>query len=165
MIRRLHNLLVRITSWRKPSSAERPTLMGIYLNHANRPTLAAGRDATLRERQNERKVRLKSSAASSLMFYFWGHVDLLNRNCRINDATVVQVEPISLAEEFALIQEYWCPKVVAELNGQELKLVNFNGVFPWHAHEKEDEILLVWRGRMAVDLRHRDGVLQRKPPP
>jgi mannose-6-phosphate isomerase-like protein (cupin superfamily) len=43
--------------------------------------------------------------------------------------------------------------VVAELNGQELKLVKFAGVFPWHHHEHEDELFLVWRGQMTVEFR------------
>lgn len=59
----------------------------------------------------------------------------------------------SLAEKFALIDEHWRPKVVAQLNGQELKLVKLKGVFPWHHHEKEDEMFLVWRGEMSVEFR------------
>jgi mannose-6-phosphate isomerase-like protein (cupin superfamily) len=61
----------------------------------------------------------------------------------------------SLAETFTLITEHWRPKVVAELNGQEVKLVKFCGVFPWHRHEKEDEMFLVWRGAMKIEFRHR----------
>lgn len=61
----------------------------------------------------------------------------------------------SLTKKFALIHEHWRPKVVAELNGQELKLVKFAGVFPWHLHEHEDELFLVWRGEMAVEFRDR----------
>jgi hypothetical protein len=45
----------------------------------------------------------------------------------------------SLAEKFALIHEHWRPKVVAELNGQELKLVKCAGVFPWHILRNELE--------------------------
>lgn len=59
----------------------------------------------------------------------------------------------SLTEKFALIQEHWRPKVVAKLNGQEVKLVKFCGLFPWHHHEHEDEMFLVWRGRMKVEFR------------
>ena len=62
---------------------------------------------------------------------------------------------VSLAEKFALIHEHWRPKVVAELNGQELKLVKFAGVFPWHSHEHEDELFLVWRGEMTIEFRDR----------
>ena len=65
----------------------------------------------------------------------------------------------SLAEKFALIHEHWRPKVVAELNGQEVKLVKFAGVFPWHQHEHEDEMFLVWRGQMAIEFRDRRVVL------
>jgi mannose-6-phosphate isomerase-like protein (cupin superfamily) len=59
----------------------------------------------------------------------------------------------SLDEKFALISEHWRPKVVAELNGQELKLVKLEGVFPWHLHEQEDEMFLVWRGQMTIEFR------------
>src|SRR6266576_1916479 len=59
----------------------------------------------------------------------------------------------SLIEKFALIHEHWRPKVIAELNGQEVKLVKFAGVFPWHQHEHEDEMFLVWRGQMTIEFR------------
>ncbi len=67
---------------------------------------------------------------------------------------------ISLNDKFALIREHWRPKVVAQLNGQELKLVKFEGVFPWHHHENEDEMFLVWRGRMAIEFRGHRATLQ-----
>ena len=60
---------------------------------------------------------------------------------------------INVAEKFALISEQWRPKVVAELNRQELKLVKFQGTFPWHHHEREDELFLVWRGKMRIEFR------------
>lgn len=69
-------------------------------------------------------------------------------------------EKASLKEKFALIHEHWRPKVVAQLNGQELKLVKFAGVFPWHHHENEDELFLVWRGEMTIEFRDRRLVLQ-----
>jgi mannose-6-phosphate isomerase-like protein (cupin superfamily) len=70
------------------------------------------------------------------------------------------IEKASLAKKFALIQEHWRPKVVAELNGQEVKLVKFAGVFPWHHHEHEDELFLVWRGEMRVEFRDRSVTLR-----
>ncbi len=63
--------------------------------------------------------------------------------------------PINLQEKFAMFHEHWRPKVIAELNGQEVKLVKFQGEFPWHHHEKEDEMFLVWRGRFRVEFRDR----------
>src|SRR5580765_3191728 len=65
----------------------------------------------------------------------------------------------SLNEKFTAIQEHWRPKVVAALNGQELKLLKFRGVFPWHHHENEDELFLVWRGQMVLEFRDRDRVV------
>jgi mannose-6-phosphate isomerase-like protein (cupin superfamily) len=60
---------------------------------------------------------------------------------------------IDIAEKFSLFTDYWRPKIVAQLNGQEIKLVKFKGAFVWHHHENEDELFLVWRGRMRVDFR------------
>jgi len=65
------------------------------------------------------------------------------------------MDKVSLAEKLALITEHWRPKVVAELNGQEVKLVKFQGTFVWHHHEHEDELFLGVRGRFRVELRDR----------
>ena len=67
----------------------------------------------------------------------------------------VSIQRVSVAEKFALIQEHWRPKIVAELNGQELKLVKFQGIFPWHQHQDQDEMFLVWRGSMKIEFRDR----------
>jgi len=66
----------------------------------------------------------------------------------------------SLHEKFSLIREHWRPKVVAELNGQEVKLAKLQGVFPWHRHEDEDELFLVWRGQLTIEFRDRHVTLQ-----
>lgn len=65
------------------------------------------------------------------------------------------MEKVSLNEKFGLFLEHWRPKVVAELNGQEVKLVKVQGHFPWHVHENEDEMFMVWRGRFRVEFRDR----------
>ena len=62
---------------------------------------------------------------------------------------------ISLQSKFALIDEHWRPKVVASLNEQEVKLAKICGSFPWHVHENEDEMFLVWKGSMIVEFRDR----------
>ena len=69
------------------------------------------------------------------------------------------MKKLSLNEKFALIHEHWRPKVVAALNGQEVKLVKLRGVFPWHHHAQEDEMFLVWRGQMTIEFRDRSVVL------
>ncbi len=70
------------------------------------------------------------------------------------------MEKVNLAEKFASFTEHWRPKIVAELNGQEVKLVKFRGEFIWHQHEKEDELFLVWRGRMQLEFRDRTVTLE-----
>jgi mannose-6-phosphate isomerase-like protein (cupin superfamily) len=60
---------------------------------------------------------------------------------------------VNLAEKFALINEHWRPKVVGELNGQEVKLVKFQGEFPWHHHEHEDEMFLAIKGDFRIEFR------------
>jgi mannose-6-phosphate isomerase-like protein (cupin superfamily) len=61
------------------------------------------------------------------------------------------MEKVNLTEKFGAFTEHWRPKVVGELNGQEVKVVKFQGVFPWHHHDIEDELFLVWRGRMRIE--------------
>jgi len=65
------------------------------------------------------------------------------------------MEKVILEQKFATFSEHWRPKVVGELNGQEVKVVKFKGEFLWHHHEREDEMFLVWRGRMRVEFRDR----------
>ncbi len=60
---------------------------------------------------------------------------------------------ISLNEKFSLFTEHWRPKVIARLNGQELRIVKVQGEFPWHFHEHEDEFFLVWAGVFRVEFR------------
>jgi len=64
-------------------------------------------------------------------------------------------EKVTLAEKFARFDDHWSPKVVGELNGQQVKLVKFAGAFTWHHHEHEDELFLVHRGRFRMEFRDR----------
>ena len=63
---------------------------------------------------------------------------------------------VNLAEKLALFSDYWSPKVVGELNGQQVKLVKFKGPFTWHHHDAEDEMFLVLKGHFRMELRDRD---------
>lgn len=62
---------------------------------------------------------------------------------------------VNLAEKFALFAEHWSPKIVGELNGQQVKLVKFQGEFVWHHHDQEDELFLVVRGAFRMEFRDR----------
>ena len=68
---------------------------------------------------------------------------------------VTPIAKISLAEKFAAIHDQWNPRVVGELNGQQVKLVKLRGAFVWHHHEQEDELFLVHRGSFRMEFRDR----------
>jgi len=65
------------------------------------------------------------------------------------------MEKIQITEKFARITEYWRPKIVAQMNGQEVKLVKFKGEFVWHHHDDADELFLAWRGSFRIEFRDR----------
>lgn len=67
------------------------------------------------------------------------------------------MEKINLADKLASFSEQWSPKVVAELNGQQVKLAKIQGTFIWHHHDDEDELFLVLSGRLRMDLRDGHG--------
>jgi mannose-6-phosphate isomerase-like protein (cupin superfamily) len=60
---------------------------------------------------------------------------------------------VNVHEKLALFSDYWNPRVVAELNGQHVKLVKFKGEFVWHDHADEDEMFFVIRGRFRMEFR------------
>jgi mannose-6-phosphate isomerase-like protein (cupin superfamily) len=62
---------------------------------------------------------------------------------------------INLHEKFALFAECWQPKIIAAVNGQEVKIVKVRGEFPWHHHDDADEFFMVWKGRFRVEFRDR----------
>lgn len=65
------------------------------------------------------------------------------------------MEKVNIAEKLALFDERWSPKIVAELNGQHVKLAKLEGPFVWHHHDHEDELFLVIHGRLKMELRDR----------
>lgn len=70
------------------------------------------------------------------------------------------MQKINLAEKLARFSAHWSPKIVAELNGQHVKLVKFQGEFVWHQHEHEDELFFVVQGSFRMEFRERVVELQ-----
>ena len=70
------------------------------------------------------------------------------------------MEKVNIREKLALISDHWNPRVVGDLNGQQVKLVKFQGEFLWHDHAAEDELFLVMRGSFRMDFRDRSVTLQ-----
>ena len=65
---------------------------------------------------------------------------------------------MNLGEEFSRIHDCWNPRISGEPNGSYVTLVKLKGEFVWHRHDREDELILVIRGRLRMPLRdgHRD---------
>lgn len=62
---------------------------------------------------------------------------------------------VSLTEKLGALEEHWRPKIVAELNGQEVKIAKLEGEFVWHQHDDADEMFLVLAGKLRIDFRER----------
>lgn len=62
-------------------------------------------------------------------------------------------EPINLEHKLGLIDERWQPKVIAEMNDYQFKLVKIEGDFVWHDHPETDETFLVLEGQLRIDFR------------
>ncbi|MDC1067834.1 cupin domain-containing protein [Candidatus Kapabacteria bacterium] len=58
---------------------------------------------------------------------------------------------INISEKFDHVLEYWSPKIIGELNGQQVKLAKFLGEFPRHKHDNEDELFMVISGKMEIE--------------
>ena len=67
--------------------------------------------------------------------------------------------PINLVEKLASFSEHWSPKIVGDYNGNDLLLVKLKGEFVWHSHADTDDFFMVLKGRLAIQLRDRDVVL------
>ena len=65
------------------------------------------------------------------------------------------MDKVNLSEKFGRFTEPWQPKIVGELNGQQVKLVKFQGPFVRHRHDHEDELFLVVKRRFRVEFRDR----------
>ena len=61
-------------------------------------------------------------------------------------------DTINLAEKFGQIDEYWSPRIAAELNDSYVKLAKIKGEFLWHHHDVEDELFLVVKGNLVIRL-------------
>ncbi len=62
-------------------------------------------------------------------------------------------DAINLSKKLALFEDHWAPRVIAELNDYQFKLVKFIGEFVWHRHEDTDEAFMVVDGEMEIGFR------------
>ncbi len=66
------------------------------------------------------------------------------------------LDKVNLAAKFALFHDHWSPKIAGEVNDSAVKQVKLQGEFVWHHHDVEDEMFLVIKGRLLMQLRDGD---------
>jgi mannose-6-phosphate isomerase-like protein (cupin superfamily) len=67
---------------------------------------------------------------------------------------------INFQQKLSLFSEHWSPKIIAQLNDYDLKLVRIKGDFVWHDHEDTDEVFIVIEGKMQVQFRDKQVELE-----
>jgi mannose-6-phosphate isomerase-like protein (cupin superfamily) len=67
---------------------------------------------------------------------------------------------INLSQKFALIDEYWKPAVIGEMNEQLVKLAKIKGDFIMHKHDREDELFMVIKGTLHIDFEDRTETIE-----
>ncbi len=66
---------------------------------------------------------------------------------------ITKSKKINIQQKFSKFSEYWSPKVLAEMNDYEFKIVRIKGEFIWHNHTETDEVFIVIEGSMKILLR------------
>ncbi|MEX0409392.1 cupin domain-containing protein [Aquibium sp. LZ166] len=69
-------------------------------------------------------------------------------------------QPVNLAAKLRLFSEHWSPKIVGAFNGHDLMVVKVKGAFNWHSHPDTDDFFMVLSGRLTIQMRDGDVVLE-----
>ena len=64
-------------------------------------------------------------------------------------------KPVNLESKFQLFSDYWAPRVIAQMNDYQFKIVKIKGEFVWHEHKDTDETFLVIEGSMSIEFKDR----------
>lgn len=68
------------------------------------------------------------------------------------------MQKIKVSQKLDLVNEHWSPKIIAELNGQQVKVAKLLGEFDWHFHEHEDELFWIMQG--SLEMHFRDQIIE-----
>jgi mannose-6-phosphate isomerase-like protein (cupin superfamily) len=69
----------------------------------------------------------------------------------------MSAQPVSLEAACKSLKELWSPRIVGRVNDQFIKVARVQGEFPWHTHDREDEMFLVLRGELTIGRSVQDG--------
>jgi len=70
------------------------------------------------------------------------------------------MEKINIAEKLSRFSDHWNPRIIGELNGQQVKAAKLKGEFFFHQHEQEDEMFLIVKGTLKMEFRDRTEILK-----
>jgi mannose-6-phosphate isomerase-like protein (cupin superfamily) len=70
-------------------------------------------------------------------------------------------QPINFQEKLAKFSEHWTPKIIAQMNDYHFKLAKIRGEFIWHDHPETDEVFVVLKGRLEIQFRDGNVVLNK----
>jgi len=65
----------------------------------------------------------------------------------------MKIEKVNIEEKLSRINDYWNPRIIGELNGQQVKVTKLKGEFVWHKHDSEDEMFFIIKGELEMQLR------------
>lgn len=63
------------------------------------------------------------------------------------------IKKVNLDDRLNMFSDHWNPRILGELNGQHVKVAKLKGEFVWHKHDEEDELFLVIKGQLKIELR------------
>lgn len=63
------------------------------------------------------------------------------------------MDVVNIKDKFTLFTEQWSPKIIGQLNGQDVKLAKLQGEFVWHDHKEEDELFYIIKGTLQIEFR------------
>ncbi len=69
------------------------------------------------------------------------------------------MEVVNIKEKFNLFNEHWSPKIIGQLNGQDVKISKLQGEFVWHDHKDEDELFYIIKGTLQIEFRDKISTL------
>jgi len=70
------------------------------------------------------------------------------------------MDVVNIKDKFSLFKEHWSPKIIGQLNGQDVKIAKLKGEFVWHNHKEEDELFLIIQGTLTIEFRDRTVTLK-----
>jgi mannose-6-phosphate isomerase-like protein (cupin superfamily) len=70
-----------------------------------------------------------------------------------------QIGKVNINEKLKLINDYWQPKIIGELNKQQVRIAKIKGEFDFHRHENEDEFFLVIKGTLKIEFKDKTATL------